>query len=138
MGNYSQLLKPVNYCAWFEKFFPEDLWQIKIIINYSSSHTHSPIDKTMIDSQKLRLNPEFKVEKFDNEILLYAISNTKGAYLNETAYLVWEMCAKNHSIAEIIAILQKAYPQQKEAVREDVIAAIDSLVDTGALLINND
>ena len=88
----------------------------------------------MLHSQKFILNPEFKVEKFDNEILLYAVSKTRGVYLNETAYLVWEMCAQNHSHEEIITILKQAYPQQKKSIREDVIAAIESLVDTGALI----
>ncbi len=44
----------------------------------------------MENTQKFTLNPEFTVEKFDNEILLYAISKSKGVYLNETAYLVWD------------------------------------------------
>ncbi len=88
----------------------------------------------MLHSQKFILNPEFRVEKFDNEVLLYAVSSTKGVYLNETACLVWEMCAQNHSHEEIITILKEAYPQHKKTIRKDVIAAIESLVDTGALI----
>lgn len=85
-------------------------------------------------SQKFTLNPAFKVEKFDNEILLYAVSNTKGVYLNETAYLVWEMCAQDHSVEKIIELLEEAYPQQKATIREDVVAAIESLVENEALI----
>ena len=85
-------------------------------------------------SQKFTLNPEYRVEKFDNEILLYAVSSTKGIYLNETAYLVWEMCANAHTPAEIIDLLEQAYPQQSATIAEDVSAAIQSLVDSGALV----
>lgn len=92
----------------------------------------------MKNSQRFKLNPEFKIEKFDNEILLYAISSTKGIYLNQTAHLVWELCAQNHSIAEIIAFFQETYPQQKENVRKDVITSIKSLVEAEALIIENE
>lgn len=89
-------------------------------------------------SQKFNLNPEFKVEKFDDEILLYAVSNTSGVYLNETAYLVWEMCSQDQSVEEIITLLEETYPLQKETIRGDVTAAIESLVEYGALVVCND
>ncbi len=94
--------------------------------------------RTMEYSQKFLLNPEFKVEKFDNEILLYAVSNTSGIYLNETAYLVWEMCAQEQTVEEIITLLEDTYPLQKETIREDVSAAITSLVEYGALIVSSD
>ncbi len=89
-------------------------------------------------SQKFNLNPEFKVEKFDDEILLYAVSNTSGVYLNETAYLVWEMCSQDQTVEEIITLLEETYPLQKETIRGDVTAAIESLVEYGALVVCND
>ena len=88
----------------------------------------------METKQKFTLNPEFTVEKFDNEILLYAISKSKGVYLNETAYLVWEMCGKGHSVEEMITLLEEAYPQQKATIEDDVNAAVESLVANEALI----
>ena len=88
----------------------------------------------MNDSRKFTLNTEFKVEVFDNEILLYSVSNSKGVYLNDTACLVWEMCGKGHSVEESIAILEEAYPEQKGTIRENVIAAVEALVENGALI----
>ncbi len=81
------------------------------------------MDKT----QKFSPNPDFTVEKFDNEILLYAVSGGNGVYLNETAWLVWEMCGKGHSVAEIITILEEAYPEHKDSIDADVTAAIESM-----------
>lgn len=92
----------------------------------------------MNPAQKFTLNPEYRVEKFDNEILLYAVSSTKGIYLNETAWLVWEMCANDHSAADIIELLAQAYPPQRATIPEDVSAAIRSLVDSGALIVRDD
>jgi len=88
-------------------------------------------------SQEFTVNPAFKVEKFDNEILLYAVSSTKGIYLNETAYLVWEMCSQDNSIEEIIVLLEEAYPGQNDTIRMDVLAAVESLVENGALTVEN-
>ena len=88
----------------------------------------------METSRKFTLNPEYTVEKFENEILLYSISDTNGVYLNETAYLVWEMCDKGLSIKEMIALLEKAFPQQTATIRDDVVSAVESLLDNGALI----
>ena len=88
----------------------------------------------MDDSQKFILNADFSIETFDNEILLYSISDSKGVYLNQTAGLVWELCDKNQSVGEIVALLEAAYPQQKESVRSDVVMAIEALIENGALI----
>lgn len=89
-------------------------------------------------SAKFDINPLFHVEKFDNEILLYSVSKAEGVYLNETAYLIWEMCAKDNTIEETIALLENSYPNQKEAIRGDVLSTTESLVNSGVLIARND
>lgn len=89
----------------------------------------------MGDSRKYIMNPEFKVEVFEKEILLYSVSKSKGVYLNETAYLVWEMCGKGYSVGEIITLLEETYPEQENEIRGDISEAIESLVENGALVI---
>ncbi len=88
----------------------------------------------MIDTQKYILNSKFKAEKFDNEILLYDASSSKGVYLNETAYLVWQMCENGLSAGEMIEVLEEEYSQHKAVIREDIVSAIESLVKSGALI----
>ncbi len=88
----------------------------------------------MLDTQKYILNPDFKAERFDNEILLYASSSSKGVYLNETAYLVWQLCEKGLSVGEMIEVLEEEYSQQKAIIREDILLAIESLAESGALI----
>jgi len=89
-------------------------------------------------SQKFTLNPAFESEKFDNEILLYAVAGSSGVYLNETAHVVWQMCGEEKSIEEIITFLEGAYPLQKGVIRRDVVAAVEALLETGALISGND
>lgn len=79
-------------------------------------------------------NPEYRVEKFDDEILLYAMSSTKGVYLNDTAHLVWEMCGQGHSVEDIVVLLEDAYPDQRHDVRADVLSAVESLKEHNALV----
>lgn len=88
-------------------------------------------------SQKFNKNPAFNVEKFDNEILLYAVSTTRGIYLNETAYLIWQMCDQENSLGDIIALLKEAYPETKETISTDVLAVVESLVEAEALIVRN-
>jgi hypothetical protein len=91
----------------------------------------------MHDRQIPVLNPEYKLEKFDNEILLYSMTDTRAVYLNETAFVVYGMCGSGQTIGEIIALLEEAYPGQKDTIREDVIPALSQLIENGALLLND-
>ena len=92
----------------------------------------------MTEADRLRPNPDYRVEKFDDEILLYAISSTSGVYLNDTAHLVWELCGQGKRVEEIVTLLEKAYPAQRDEIRSDVLAAVRSLVDHNALTYDND
>lgn len=89
----------------------------------------------MLDSTKPKINPKFHVEKFDNEILLYASTDTKALYLNETAYLVWEICGTGKTVGDIIQLLEEEYPDEKDFIRNDVLTSLKNLVDSGAIIL---
>jgi Coenzyme PQQ synthesis protein D (PqqD) len=91
---------------------------------------------SMTDNHIPRINGEFKLERFDNEVLLYSVVDATAVYLNETALLVYGMCASGQSIGEIVSLLEEAYPEQKETIRHDVLAALEQLVDNGAVLLD--
>jgi len=88
----------------------------------------------MKDLRKFNLNPDFKTEEFENEVLLYAVSTGKGVYLNKTAGLVRGMCGTGSSVEEIIILLEEAFPEQKNDIRHDVETAVEALLAHGALL----
>ncbi len=79
------------------------------------------------------VNEEFIVEKFENEILLYTVADTKAVYLNETAHLVWLLCKENLTIKEMIGALVEQYPDHKEQIPADVMASLESLASSGAI-----
>ena len=90
----------------------------------------------MHDEQTFKLNTEFTSERFENEILLYSVTDTSAIYLSETAFLVYGICSSGKSFGDIIACLEEAYPEQKMTIREDVTMAIQQLHEHGALIFN--
>ena len=90
------------------------------------------------DSHVPAVNPEYKFEQFDNEILLYTITGTTAVYLNETSYLVWCLCGDKRTVGEIISLLMEAYPEQRQQIRDDVISVMSRLVENKVLFLNND
>lgn len=93
-------------------------------------------DCAMKDPQRISLNTEFKLEKFDDETLLYSMTESKAVYLNDTAFLVYGLCDSEKSVGEIIALLTEAYPAQSGAIRDDVQAALHQLIENNALILN--
>lgn len=87
----------------------------------------------MIEDKVPTVNPEFIMEEFENEILLYTVTDTKAVYLNETAHLIWKLCKDNLNVKEIIVFLKDSYPDQKETIRDEVISALKLLADIKAI-----
>jgi hypothetical protein len=90
----------------------------------------------MQDMLKPVINFQYKFEKCDNEFMLYSHFDHSTIPLDETAYIVYCMCGRNRSIGEIIHLLERAYPDEKESIRFDVTAAVNRLIDHNALLVS--
>jgi len=75
----------------------------------------------------------FQLERLDESVLLYHPGLTKTMRLNETAAVLWELCDGERSVGDIAAMLAEAYPEQAEAIAEDVSITVRSLVDEGAV-----
>ena len=78
---------------------------------------------------------DFQVEQIDGETLLYQHQLKRVIYLNESAALVWHLCDGQRSVADIIELLVDAYPDTEDAVRADVVEAIDGLFLEDALYV---
>lgn len=79
--------------------------------------------------------PDFRLEALDDELLLYHPSSTKIMYCNPTASLVWQLCAEQRTVQEIIDLLANAYPEAAETMAADVTAALQQFVDHGAITL---
>ncbi len=73
------------------------------------------------------MNPEYRIEKFDGEVLLYTEDGAQAIYLNDEAHAVWSLCKEEMTVGQIIDYLEQAYPDQKEKIKKDVHKALETL-----------
>ena len=92
----------------------------------------------MLEKKIPIINEDYKIEQFDNEVILYTISGTKVISLNETAYLVYQLCNGKMTIGEMIDMLIDAYPEQKEEIRDHIKSAIKIMTDNGVIELSDE
>lgn len=88
----------------------------------------------MISDQATPVPAEgYRVEEMDGELLLYHPQSTATLYLNNTAALVWQLCDGARTVAEIVEILSESFPDSGGGMDRDVLDALTSFRDQGAL-----
>ena len=89
---------------------------------------------TVIDLTRVPCRmPGYAAEQIDDELLLYHSGRTTVVYLNQTAFMIWQLCDGQRSATEITALLAAAFPADREAVAHDVIEAMQYLVKHGVV-----
>ena len=78
-------------------------------------------------------NSSFELEEIDGELLLYSPESTRSIYMNSTAAIIWRLCDGKLSTAEIISLLQEAFPDAGDAIEQDVIDSIELFVSNKAV-----
>ena len=76
----------------------------------------------------VQLKPGFFLERMDEEIVVYHPTLTTSLYLNETGALVWQLCDGERTVAEIIELLCRMYPESTLQIGPEVIALLGSFV----------
>ena len=89
-----------------------------------------------METQIPRQASDFELQEFEDELLLYHPAETATFYLNPQAALIWRLCAGSRCIADLIAVLEEAYPDQQERIRDDVLQTIRQFVRQGALTLD--
>ncbi|MGB5685972.1 MAG: PqqD family protein [Candidatus Electrothrix sp.] len=79
--------------------------------------------------KKIILEPDYLLERIDNEVTIYHPTLTTSLYLNESGGLIWELCDGQRSTADIIDILAGIYQESRQQIAGDVIHIIALLVD---------
>lgn len=80
-------------------------------------------------TKTVRLQPDYLLERIDNEITVYHPALTTSLYLNKTGALIWALCDGSRSVTEIIATLGELYPESREQIARDVTDLVTTLVD---------
>ncbi|MGO9357552.1 MAG: PqqD family protein [Xanthobacteraceae bacterium] len=76
-----------------------------------------------------------ETELVDNEVLLFHPRQTAAVYLNATAAMVWGLCDGVRTVADIIALLEGAYPDAGASIVADVEDAFQSLHKDGMIVL---
>ncbi|MDO9084974.1 MAG: PqqD family protein [Anaerolineaceae bacterium] len=87
----------------------------------------------MEDKKPLR-NQDFRLEKMDDELLLFNPKSTNILYLNETASLIWQLCDGQRSVNTMIDLLSESFPEAELSIKKDVEETITLFSDHGAIL----
>lgn len=75
------------------------------------------------------LNDDYFIERTDGGISVYHPALTTSVHLNETGALVWELCNGQRTVAEIISILSRIYPETADQIEADVKDVVIKLVE---------
>jgi len=80
-----------------------------------------------------RVNPEFVVAAFDDQVLLCHLGGGQALIFNRSAGLILDLIDSRCSAAEIRELLQRAYPESAEDAALDVDRTLRYLLLHGAL-----
>jgi len=87
----------------------------------------------MPDLRTPRQKADYQLTHVDGENLLAHPATTTTLYLNDTAFLVWQLCDGQRTSAEIAVLLGDAFPQAGATIPEDVDATLKHLREHGAI-----
>jgi hypothetical protein len=77
--------------------------------------------------------PDCRLERLENEALLFCPATASTVFLNETAALVWDLCDGTRTVSEIVDLLRAAYPESADRLAADVEQALGRFADCGAM-----
>lgn len=80
-----------------------------------------------------RQMPDFKLEKMDEELLLFHPAQNKIFYCNETAAVIWQLCNGERTPADINALLLAAYPEAAHVIAEQIQETLRQFHEQGAI-----
>jgi hypothetical protein len=75
----------------------------------------------------------FRLERLDDDLLLYHPGLTKTVHLNETASLIWQLCDGVRSVEDIATLLQESFPNEAAQIAADIETTLSRLADEGAI-----
>ena len=87
-----------------------------------------------LDDKPLK-NDDCRMEELDDEILIYHPGNNKTLYINKSASIIWQLCTGEQTVADIIGLINDAYPTQPGNLEQDVIATLTELRENGAVMM---
>ncbi len=87
------------------------------------------------DTMRVRQSDRFTLQKIPCCTLLKNNDDERHVLkLNESGFLIWQLCHEERAIGEIVDLLADAFEQDREEMARDVSRVVDYLVEENALL----
>ena len=90
---------------------------------------------TEIEMTKPQRKQEYRLEKMDNELLLFNPQDLVVLYLNESASVIWQLCDGQHTIPQMASLISEAYPEAAPNILGDVQETVKMFKDKGAVIL---
>jgi len=90
--------------------------------------------ETIVDQIPMPIS-NVESEVIDGEVLLYQPQQTRAVYLSPTAAVIWSLCDGKRSVREIIRAIDESYPEAGADLKEDVLATLKQLQESGVLVL---
>ncbi len=81
-------------------------------------------------------NSDFELTDFDDEIILFSVSQEKAVYFNQTAQFIWRLCDGKNSINDLIDGLQQQYPNETD-IKQQIIDALQQMLHDNVINISS-
>lgn len=72
-------------------------------------------------------------ETVDGELVLFHPATQKILYSNRTGALIWGLCDGQRTVADIVEILDEAYPEASAEIADDVQITLQTFAENGAI-----
>lgn len=90
----------------------------------------------MLDTKRPRQVSGYQVadkESLSGEMVLFHPATQKILYSNRTSALIWGLCDGQRTVADIIQLLSKAYPDSASEIETDVCDTLLTFARQGAI-----
>jgi hypothetical protein len=75
----------------------------------------------------------YRLERIDDELLLFHPDQTIIIYCNPMASLIWQLCDGRHTVQEITALLTRAYPEAAKTIPAEIQNSLGQFLEYGSL-----
>jgi hypothetical protein len=77
---------------------------------------------------------DYRLEQFEDELILFHPNQAKILYCNPTASLIWRLCDGRRTTAEIISLLRAAFPEAAATLTTEVQSTLAQFQQHGAIV----
>ncbi len=80
-------------------------------------------------------NPNYVLDRQENEYQLLDIDQQTSIFINESASLIWQLCNGEQTVSQIKTMIKDSYPDMADTIDEGVDQTVEMLESHQALSV---